>query len=99
GHYEVAKHYTLDGHLSPPALIIMNKDIWDGLSAEHQKAIKEAADEATEFQRKAMNDFQEESRVEVEKAGVTIYEVDVKEFQDAVAPIYDSFPEFKDVID
>lgn len=99
GHYEVAKHITLDGHLSPPAIMIMSKTIWDGLSAEHQNAIREAADEATEFERKAMNDFQEESREAVEKAGVTVYEVDVKEFQDAVAPIYDTFPDLKDVID
>jgi tripartite ATP-independent transporter DctP family solute receptor len=99
GHYEVAKHITLDEHLSPPALIIMSKQVWDGLSPEHQEAIREAADEATEFERKAMNDFQGESRAEVEKAGVTVYEVNVKEFQDAVAPIYDSYPEFKDIID
>lgn len=99
GHYEAAKHITLDGHLSPPALIIMSKKVWDGLSKEHQDAIKVAADEATEFERKAMNDFQGESRAQVEKAGVTVYEVDVKEFQDAVAPIYDSYPELKATID
>ena len=99
GHYEAAKHITLDGHLSPPALIIMSKEIWDGLSEGHQKAITEAANEATEFERTAMNDFQAESRKEVEKAGVTVYEVDVKEFQEAVSPIYDDYPELKETID
>jgi TRAP-type C4-dicarboxylate transport system substrate-binding protein len=69
------------------------------LSTEHQDAIREAANEATEFERKAMDDFQGESRDEVEKAGVTVYEIDAKEFQDAVAPIYDSYPEFKETID
>lgn len=98
GHYEAAKHITLDGHLSPPAVMIMSKTIWDGLSAEHREAIKEAAIEATEFERKAMNDFQEESRAAVEKAGVTVYEVDTKEFQDAVSPIYDTFPDRKSVV-
>jgi len=99
GHYEVAKHITLDGHLSPPALLIMSKTVWDRLSTVHQEAIIEAANEATEFERKAMDDFQGESRAEVEKAGVTVYEVDVKEFQEAVAPIYDSYPELKETID
>lgn len=99
GHYEVAKHYTLDGHLSPPALIIMNKDIWDGLSEEHQKAMIEAAEEAIEFERQAMNESQEEFRAEVVQAGSNIYEVDIKEFQDAVAPIYDEMTEYKEIID
>lgn len=98
GHYEVAKHYTLDGHLSPPALIIMSKSVWDTLSDDHKTKISEAADEATVFQRQAMNDFQGESRAAVEAAGVTVYEVNIKEFQDAVAPIYDDFPEFIEVI-
>lgn len=99
GHYEVAKHITLDGHLSPPALIIMSKGTWDDLSDEHKAQISEAADEAAVFERQAMNDFQGESRTAVEESGVTVYEVDTKEFQDAVAPIYDDFPEFKEVID
>lgn len=99
GHYEVAKHYTLDAHLSPPALIIMSKDVWDSLSTEHQEAIMAAAEEATEFQRQAMNESQEEFRMEVEEAGSIIYEVDIKEFQDAVAPIYDEMSEYKQIID
>ncbi|WP_026895325.1 TRAP transporter substrate-binding protein [Clostridiisalibacter paucivorans] len=99
GHYEVAKHYTLDGHLSPPALIVMSKEVWDGLSADHQEAIKAAAEEATKFERKAMNEKQEEFRKEVEAAGTTVYEVDVKEFQDAVAPLYDNYPQFADIIE
>lgn len=98
GHYEVAKNYTLDGHLSPPALIVMAKTTWEKLSPEHQKAIKEAADEATEFERKAMNEKQEEFRKEIEAAGNTVYEVNVKEFQEAVAPLYDDYPQFKETI-
>lgn len=99
GHYEAAQHYSLDGHLSPPALTIMSKKVWDELSADNQEAMKKAAREAAEFQRVAMNEFQDESRKEVEAAGVTVYDVDVQEFQDAVAPIYDDFPQFKEVIE
>lgn len=98
GHYEAAQHYSLDGHLSPPALTVMSKKVWDELSADNQEAMKKAAKEAAEFQRTAMNEFQDESRQKVEAAGVTIYEVDVQEFQDAVAPIYDDFPEFEEMI-
>jgi tripartite ATP-independent transporter DctP family solute receptor len=98
GHYEVAKHFTLDAHLSPPAMIIMSTKSWNVLSDEQKTAIQEAADEATAFQRVAMNEKQDEFRAIVEKAGTTVYEVDTKPFQDAVAPIYDEYPEYADII-
>ena len=98
-HYEVAPYYSLDGHLSPPALLLMNKETYDSLSAEHQTAIREAAIEASMQERELMSDFQDESRDEVLAAGVEIIEVDVSEFQDAVAPIYDQFPEYAETIE
>lgn len=98
GHYEVAPYYTLDGHMAPPAMLLMTKTIWDQMSAAQQTAITEAADEACTWQRQAMQDYQDESRSKVEAAGCTIIEVDPKPFQDAVAEIYDSYPQYKDVI-
>ncbi|MGM8212924.1 TRAP transporter substrate-binding protein DctP [Virgibacillus sp. W0430] len=99
GHYEAAKHYSLDGHLSPPALVIMNLELWEGLHESQQKAISEAVEEAIAFEREEMNKSQDEFRAEVEKAGSQIYEVDVQEFQDAVAPIYDEYQELSDLIE
>lgn len=98
GHYEAAKHYTLDGHLSPPALLIMNLDKWESLDESQQKAIQEAADEAIKFEREEMNKSQDKFRKKVEEAGSQIYEVDVQEFQEAIAPIYDEYPELSDLI-
>ena len=98
-HYEVARYYSLDGHLSPPALLLMNKNTFDALSPEHQAAIREAATEASVRQRELMSDFQDESRDAVVAAGVEVIEVDVSVFQDAVAPIYDQFPQYADTID
>jgi tripartite ATP-independent transporter DctP family solute receptor len=97
-HYEVAPYYSLDGHLSPPALLLMNKATFDSLSTEHQEAIREAAIEASIQERDLMSAFQDESREEVLAAGVEIFEVDVTEFQDAVAPIYDQFPQYAETI-
>jgi tripartite ATP-independent transporter DctP family solute receptor len=97
-HYEVAPYYSLDGHLSPPAILLMNKATYDSLSPEHQTAIREAAIEASLQERELMSAFQDESREEVLAAGVEIFEVDVTEFQDAVAPIYDQFPQYAETI-
>ncbi|SDK05214.1 TRAP transporter substrate-binding protein [Natronincola ferrireducens] len=98
-HYEVAKYYILDGHLSPPALLVMNKQAFDNLSKEHQEAVQEAAWEAALYERELMFAFQEESRDNVVQAGTEIIEVDVSEFQSAVQPIYEEFPQYKDIIE
>ena len=99
GHYEVAKYFAMDGHMAPPAMLIMAKNVWDQMSENQQNAIQEAAKEAREWQRQAMQDYQEESRKAVEEKGCEVIDVDVKEFQDAVAPMYDEYPQYKDVIE
>lgn len=99
GHYEVAKYYSLDGHMAPPALLICSKAAWDKMSEAQQQGVIKASKEAAEWQRQAMQDFQEESRKKCEEAGCEIIDVDVKEFQDAVASVYDEYPQYKEVVD
>lgn len=99
GHYEVAKNYTLDGHMAPPALVICSKKAWDQMSDAQKEGVKKASREAAIWQRQAMQDYQEESRAKCEEAGCTIIDVDVKEFQDAVAPVYDEYPQYKELVD
>jgi len=98
GHYEVAKYYSMDEHLSPPALIIMSQKSWNSLNDEQKKAVKDAADEATIFERKAMNEKEKEFRAKAEDSGCTVYTVDTKPFQDAIAPIFDEYPQYKEII-
>lgn len=98
GHYEVAKYFTLDGHMAPPAALLVSLNTWKKLSVDQQKAVEEAAVEAAVWQREAMQDFQNESRAAVEKAGCKIYDVDVKSFQNAVSNIYDMYTQYADVI-
>lgn len=98
GHYEVAKYYSLDGHMAPPAMLLMSQKSWSRLSDSQKQAVREAAKEAAVWQRQAMMDFQNESRAKVEAAGCQIFEVDGKAFQNAVSAIYDMYPQYKSVI-
>lgn len=99
GHYEVAKNFTLDGHMAPPALLICSKNTWDKMSEAQQEGVKKASREAAEWQRQAMQDYQEESRKQCEEAGCTVIDVDIKEFQDAVASVYDQYPQYQELVD
>ena len=98
GHYEVAKMFSLDGHMAPPAVLLVSMTTWNQLSDSQKKAVQEAATEAATWQRKAMSDYQNESRAAVEKAGCVIYDVDGKEFQNAVSAIYDMYPQYAEYI-
>ena len=98
GHYEVAKHFTLDAHMAPPAILLVSKRTWDNLNDDQKKAINESAEEAVVWQRQAMQDFQNESRKAVEEAGTIVYDVNIAEFQETVKSIYDAYPQYKDML-
>ena len=98
GHYEVAKFYSLDQHMAPPAILLMSKTSWDKMSAEQQAGVEKAAYEAAVWQRQAMQDFQLESRAACEAAGCEIIDVDVPSFQAAVASVYDEYPQYKEIV-
>lgn len=99
GHYEVATNYVVDGHLSPPAILLMNKARFDGLPAEHRKAISRAAREAALYERELMFAANEEARKTVEKAGVKVRDIDNGPFQEAILPIYEEFPHLGELIE
>lgn len=91
-HYEVAPNYVVDAHLSPPALILMNKARFDSLSPELQEAVTKAAVEASLYEREIMREANEQARDTVIEGGSTVTEIDNGPFQEAVQPIYEEFP-------
>lgn len=98
GHYEVAKYYSLDQHMAPPAILLMSKASWDKMSEAQQEAVRKAAYEAAVWQRQAMQDYQQESRAACEAAGCEIIDVDVASFQQAVSSVYDEYPRYSEIV-
>lgn len=100
-HYEVAKYYTLDYHTRTPEVLIASKAVWDKLSDEDKKIIKEAARASEEVQRKAWKEYEKKAIEAVKAKGNVITEVtDLKPWQDAVKPLYDKFgADYKDLIE
>ena len=98
-HYEVAPNYVEDAHLSPPALLLMNKARFDTLPPEQQEAIRQAGTEATLYERDIMRAANEEARKTVEAAGATVTEIDNAPFRAAVEPIYAEFPDLAPLLE
>lgn len=89
-HYEVCKHFTLDGHTRVPDMLMMSSRVWDKLDPKVQGWLQQAADESREFQRKLWADENVKSLEQAKAAGVTIYDVDTAAFAAKVAPMYEN---------
>ncbi|WP_263772778.1 TRAP transporter substrate-binding protein [Propionivibrio soli] len=90
--YTVQKYVTLDSHVYSPALLIINKDIWNKMSDADKNAFKEAAKIALVANRKKVNDDEANGIDIMKKAGTeVITQVDNAAFQKAVASAYTSF--------
>lgn len=100
-HYESAPFYNKTEHLMSPEMVIFSKRIWDKLTPADQKLIAETAKASTDVQRKFWDEREKQSYDIVVKAGAKIVEVDKKQFQDAMKPVYDKFmttPELKGLV-
>jgi len=91
-HYEVAPYFTLDGHTRTPEVLCISKAIWNGLSKEDQKIIKDAAMESQATQREAWTAYEKKSIDAITKSGkVTVTEItDFAPWQEAVKSVYSS---------
>lgn len=88
-HYEVCKHFTLDGHSRVPDLLLMSAKVWKTLTPQEQQWVQQAALESSEFQREL---WQKETVAALQRAkeeGVSVYQVDTSAFAAKVQPMLD----------
>jgi tripartite ATP-independent transporter DctP family solute receptor len=92
GHYEVAKYYSISQHLIIPETLCINAAVWNKLSADNQKILKEAAQESAVLQRKLWKERAKASEAKVKSGGSIINTIpDKSAFQAAMKPVYDKF--------
>ncbi len=100
-HFEVAKYYAKTEHSMAPEVLLFSKKVWDTLTPDDQKALRQAAKESVPYMRKLWDEREEKSLAVVKAAGAEIIEVDKPAFQAAMKPVYDKFisdPKLKDMI-
>ncbi|MBP2233635.1 tripartite ATP-independent transporter DctP family solute receptor [Sinorhizobium kostiense] len=92
GHFEVAKHYTLDQHLIVPEVLVMSKKTWDSLSPEDQAAVREAAKASVPYMRDLWAQQEKKSEEKIRAAGVEVVsDIDKGPFIEAMKPVYDKY--------
>ncbi|HYH03058.1 MAG TPA: TRAP transporter substrate-binding protein [Bacillota bacterium] len=97
-HYEVAKYMIFDGHSRIPEILMVSKKFFTALTPAEQKAVREAAKEATAFQIKKWNEAEDDYLATAKAKGCTITQANVAEFQAAASKAYTAIyamPEYK----
>lgn len=89
---QVQKHLTLTGHVYSPAVILMNKGLWDGLSDEDKQHFLEASKEAVSANRARIDKDEQNGVAYLRSKGMEVVEdVDRSEFQKALEPVFAGF--------
>lgn len=88
---EVAPNLILDGHTLGAIQVIITDDAWDSLTENQQKAMTEAAQYASDFNRKISEEAENKVLDELKAAGVNVVEVaDITLWQEACKDIISS---------
>ena len=87
-HYEVCKFYSLDEHTVLPDVLIIGTHLWDRLSDQEKKWLKQAVDSSVVYQRKLWAKAEKEALEEVQKAGVKIIYPDKTLFSNEIKDVY-----------
>ncbi|MGB9661307.1 MAG: TRAP transporter substrate-binding protein [Moorellaceae bacterium] len=90
--YEVSKYFSWTRHFIIPDVVLMSKKVFDGLTPEQQKAVKEAASEAMAKQRELWANFETKSVEELKQKGIQFNDVpDITPFVERVKPVWETY--------
>jgi len=87
--YEVISNVTLTGHIQLVTALVISAESWNELSDEHKEIVRNLAVENGRYASNLTIEMGSEALAEVEEAGVTISEVDLAPFKEAVMPVYE----------
>jgi len=92
--HEVAKYFTIWDYIADMSLLVMNKDIYDKLSAEQKELVMKAGKEWVTVNVAEDTAYTQVAMENMKKSGVIFYEMpaeDKEPFKAMMQPVYDDF--------
>ena len=86
--YEVTDQIVLTGHLVDAVFVAVSGEIWEGLTADQQSALREAARTAALWNNEKRSADEAELVAFLEGEGLKVYEPDVAAFREKVQADY-----------
>ncbi|MEM8687996.1 MAG: TRAP transporter substrate-binding protein [Pseudomonadota bacterium] len=104
GHFEVAGYYSLSQHLIIPECVCINASVYNALSDDEKKIVRDAARESATLQRELWEARAKSSREKVMASGVKFNDIpDKAAFQKAMEPVYERYlsanPDLKPLVE
>src|SRR4030081_1060202 len=90
-HYQVAKIYSLTGHLIIPEMFVFSKVSWDRLGKDDQALLRKFSREAQLEQRKLWDEKTAKATEELKAKGVQFVPADKEAFFKATQPVRDKY--------
>jgi len=90
-HYQVAKVYSLTGHLIIPEMFVFSKASWDKLGKDDQALLRRLSREAQLEQRSLWDDKTAKATAELKAKGVQFVPADKQAFFKATQPVRDKY--------
>jgi len=87
--YETQKYLTMTGHNYNTMVHVISKKVWDKLTPDQQKIIKEESVKAGNYMRKAVRDGEAQEIAELKKLGVEVSTPDKAPFKKLMGSAYD----------
>jgi tripartite ATP-independent transporter DctP family solute receptor len=93
---EVQDHLTLTHHTYNPQIVLISKEFWDGLNADEQKLLQDAAVEARDYQRQVAREYNDEALEELKSEGMEVTELppeEMEKLREKAKPVVEKFSE------
>lgn len=101
-HYEAANIYSETQHMISPEIVVFSKKVWDTLSKEEQKIIRDAARESVGVYVKLWGEKEKVAKASLTQNGVKfVNDVNRKQFVEAEKVVWDKYantPALKDLV-
>ncbi len=94
--YEVQKHTVMSNHIYSVWAFLMSKRFWDKLTPDEQALITDAANEAKDFERKTIRDFEKTALDELKAKGMevtTLSDEEMTKLREKTKAVRDKFTE------
>ena len=92
--YEVQKYLAMTRHVYNSMVHVMSKKVWDGLTVDQQKIVREESEKASAFMRKSIQDEEADLIKKLEEVGMEITYPDTSLFKAEMQPAYDRIGEY-----
>lgn len=86
--FEVVKNITKTGHIQLVTALVIGAETWGSIDAANQKIVRDLAVQGGRYASKLTIDLGDKSLAQAAAAGVTISDVDLAPFKEAVKPVF-----------